>query len=662
MRFLSIPIHSIRFKLIVSLIGVSLLIGLISLLVGGNLLYRSVLDEAGNRIRQDLNVARVIYDDRVEALRLALEITAATTNFRQAITSTDLRAVSDMLLGSSDRLQLDFWGVTDENGRTLLPRGADQPENVPPTQINPFVFQALEKKMPVSGTIILDREQLQAENPTLGDRAFIQIQQTPEPLEPSRRQVTAGLTIGAAVPFYVEGRPAGVIYGGSLLNHDTAIVDRIGETVFENETYRGHKVGTATIFLEDLRIATSVKDPSGKRAIGTFASPEVARQVLDEGTKWTDRARVLADWYITAYEPITDLMGKRVGMLYVGVLEAKYADVRIKAITVFAAITFAGMLTAIVLGWLITGRVMRPVSHLIRASSEISSGNFDIDIGPISKDDIGQLQKNFLLMTDALKEREACQKVESEIRLIQSEKQASVGKLAAGVAHEINNPLTAVLTFTHLILRRKDLPAEVRTDLETVATQTERVREIVKSLLDFARQTAITPEPMDINGLIEDSVKLMKNQAHIKGVALAFTGAEGLSDFTLDRNQCQSVLINMIINALDATPADGRIDIRTRQTDTDTDNGRGVEITITDTGSGIPPDHMEKLFDPFFTTKDVGKGTGLGLAVSAGIIQRHGGTIKVKSKPGAGTTFTLWLPQDPVDLFPGSDPDQEGGI
>ncbi len=152
---------------------------------------------------------------------------------------------------------------------------------------------------------------------------------------------------------------------------------------------------------------------------------------------------------------------------------------------------------------------------MIRASAEISSGNFSPDIGPISRDDIGQLQKKFLKMTGALKEREERQRAESEICLFQSEKQASVGKLAAGVAHEINNPLTAVLTFTHLILRRKDLPDEVRSDLETIAEQTERVRKIVKSLLDFSRQTEIRPERINLNRLIQKSVRLMENQALI---------------------------------------------------------------------------------------------------------------------------------------------------
>ena len=494
---------------------------------------------------------------------------------------------------------------------------------------------------------MLDREQLLAENLSLVEQATIENHSAANPEDSSSHKVTRGLTSGAAVPVFFNDHPIGVIYAGFLLNRDTLIVDKIGETVFRNEIYKDRNVGTATIFLDDFRVSTSVKDSAGNRALGTRVSPEVAQHVLGDGDKWTGRARVLDDWYIAAYEPIVDFTGKRVGMLYVGVLEAKYADVRRRAITVFIGITLAGVLVAIVMGWLFTSLVMRPVSHLIRASAEISSGNFSPDIGPISKDDIGQLQQKFLTMADALKDREERQKAESETRLIQSEKQASVGKLAAGVAHEINNPLTAVLTFAHLILRRKDLPDEVRTDLGTVVAQTERVRGIVRSLLDFSRQTELNPETIDINSLIADSVKLMENQALIKGVQLSFLKEDNLPFLTLDRNQFQSVLINMIINALDATHADGKIEIETSRTGIGNDTG--VEIRITDTGSGISPDHMDQLFDPFFTTKAVGKGTGLGLAVSAGIIQRHGGSIKVKSKLDSGTTFTIWLPRRPAD-------------
>ena len=646
MKLSFIRIDSIRFKLITSLIGVSLFIGMISLLVGGNLLYRAVLDEANHRIRQDLNVARVIYDERVDSVRMALEITASDPGFLSAVASGSETVVLETARSLAHRLHLDFWTITDSDGQVVHRMGLGAATTKRLWSTHPLMVRAIAESKTVAGTVVLDHAGLMTENPALAGRSNLRIHPSPDRTGTPARHGTAALTTGAAVPIGDGRSLSGFIYGGYLLNGSTGIVDKIGETVFKNETYKGIEVGTATIFHQDLRIATSVKDSSGNRALGTTASREVAQRVLKEGKKWTARARVLNDWYITAYEPITDIAGQRVGMLYVGVLEAKYRDVRKRAIAVFAAITLAGVGIAIVLGWLFTGRIMRPISDLIRASTEISKGNFSPHLGPVSRDDIGQLQNNFLIMAEALKERDERQKAESEIRLIQSEKQASVGNLAAGVAHEINNPLTAVLTFTHLILRRKDLPEEVRADLETVAAQTERVRQIVKSLLDFSRQTALKPESTNINRLVEDSARLMENQALIKGVALSVTKDDRLPRIILDRNQCQSVLINMIINALDATDSGGAIEIETLRTTTD--EGEGVEIRISDTGCGIGPDHMDKIFDPFFTTKEMGKGTGLGLAVSAGIIQRHGGTITVHSKPASGTTFTLWLPHRPA--------------
>ncbi|BBO69466.1 two-component sensor histidine kinase [Desulfosarcina alkanivorans] len=646
MHFRLTKIHSIRVKLIISLIAVSLFIGLISLTVGGKLLYQSVIDEANNRVRQDLNVARLIYEERINAVRLALEVIASNHEYSGKGSAAGLLAVAESVDQLSDRLKLDFSGITDARGQVISGSATTAREISAPGPLHPLAGHTLEKRQTVTGTLVMDRDQLMAESPSMADRADITIRSSGKADGAPAHRETSGLTVGAAVPIVVDGSIAAVLYGGFLLNRDTTIVDKIGATVFKNEVYKGRNVGTATIFYKDLRIATSVKDPSGKRALGTLASPQVARHVLEKGEKWTDRARVLDDWTITAYEPIADIAGKRVGMLYVGVLEAKYSDIRRRAIVVFGGITLAGVIIAIALEWLFAGRIMRPVSNLIRASAEISSGNFSPNIGTISRGDIGQLQKKFLIMAGALKEREERQRAESETRLIQSEKQASVGKLAAGVAHEINNPLTAVLTFTHLILRRKDLPAEVRSDLETVAAQTERVRGIVKSLLDFSRQTEISTETVNINSLVEDSVGLMKNQALIKDVHLSFKGEAGLPALTLDRNQFQSVLINMIINALDATPSAGKIEIRT--TRADHNDAPGVEIRIADNGSGISPEHMDQLFDPFFTTKAVGKGTGLGLAVSAGIIQRHGGTINVRSRLESGTTFTIWLPRQQV--------------
>ncbi|ACL03858.1 histidine kinase [Desulfatibacillum aliphaticivorans] len=624
------------------MIAITLFIGAISLMIGVNLLYRSVVNEAGARVGQDLNVARVIYDRQIECVRLALELSASTPSLADALSSGNEPEAARALNAVALKLNPNILGISDSQGRIIYRREAEIQGDALNTAPNPLVVKALESKATVAGSLVMDNQELALENPELARFAPIRVRKNPEDMEAQPHEMTKALMVGAAAPVFSGDRLVGVIYGGFLLNKDTQIVDKIGETVFKNEKYKGRSVGTATIFYQNLRVATSVKDPQGYRAIGTFASEEVNSRVLGKGEKWTDRAKVLDEWYITAYEPLTDIMGRRVGMLYVGVLEAKYNDIRTKAISVFVKIILASAAIAIILGWLITRRIMAPVSHLIQASAEISRGNFTPDIGPISRDDIGQLQRKFLKMTTALKEREESQKAQSEIRLIQSEKQASVGKLAAGVAHEINNPLTAVLTFTHMILRRTDLPGEVRSDLETVASQTERVRKIVKSLLDFSRQSALTPESLDVNGLIQESVKLLENQALIKGVSLSFRGDDNLPLFTLDHNQCQSVLINMIINALDATPSGGKISIQTKRASLE--NANGVEIKISDTGTGIASEHMDKLFDPFFTTKEVGKGTGLGLAVSAGIIQRHGGSISVNSTLGEGTAFTIWLP------------------
>jgi two-component system NtrC family sensor kinase len=495
--------------------------------------------------------------------------------------------------------------------------------------------------VPVSGTVILNREFLAAEDPELAEQADIRFIPTPRAAPRDEKEETSGMALAAGIPIFENDEFLGVIYGGVLLSRSTDIVDTVRDTVFQHETYKGRSIGTATIFFNDLRISTNVLTPEGKRAIGTRVSKEVRDYVLTEGKKWTDRAFVVNDWYITAYEPIEDIFGERVGMLYVGVLEAKYADMRRNALSILVIITVAGMILAIGLGYILADKIMNPVHRLIKASEQVSEGDLTPDIGTVSKDEIGVLQKTFLDMVAAMGRRTAA----AENQILQSEKQASVGRLAAGVAHEINNPLTGVLTYTHMLLRRKDIGDDIRADLEVIADSTERVRTIVKGLLEFSRQTKLTPEPTQVNHLIGSTISLVENQALVKGVSIKFNPGENLPMVVLDRGQFQSVLLNMIINALDATEPGDTITLYTATGLSASDSSRkGVEITIADTGSGIPPENLDKLFDPFFTTKEVGKGTGLGLSVSLGIVQRHGGTIRVQSEVGKGTRFFVWLP------------------
>jgi len=634
--------YSTRSKLILSFLGVSILVCGVALIVGGQLLYKAVLNEATTRVRLDLNAAREIYLTRIKGVKVALNITTLGPVFRTSLEKHDAQRLVGLLRNVAQQTELDFAGIVTKEGKTLCRIG---PHSIPkePTPPNPIANLALQQRTAVSGTVILNNKLLFAEDPELANRARIKFIPTKRATPRLEAEELSGMALAAAVPVFEAGNFLGVLYGGVLLNRSQEIVDRVRDTVFQQETYNGRSIGTATIFLNDLRISTNVVSPDGNRAIGTLASEEVKEHVLVEGKKWIDRAFVVNDWYITAYEPIEDIFGQRVGMLYVGVLEAKYADVRRKALSIFIIVTVAGMALAIGLGTLIANRASRPVQQLIEASIQVSEGNLSPEIGPISKSNIGVLQKTFKEMLTSLQERDK----QSEIKLLQSEKQASIGKLAGGVAHEINNPLTGIFTFTHMLLRQKDLPAEVRSDLETIAQETERVRKIVKGLLDFSRQTELDREPTDVNRLVRYTLSLVENQALIKGINLNFEPGEGLPMITLDRNQMQSVLLNIIMNALDATDAGGSITITTNiGISTSKPGQKGIEILCADTGCGIPPENLNRLFDPFFTTKEVGHGTGLGLSVSYGIVERHGGTIWAQSKVGKGSTFKVWLPTE----------------
>jgi two-component system NtrC family sensor kinase len=634
-------LYSTRSKLIAGFLGVSLLVAAVSLFIGVRILDQHVFGEARNRVRQDLNAVSEMYLTRVRHIKTSLGITTLGFAFISSLREKNAADLVLRLERMAKLADLDFAGIVLEDGGTLCRIGPNAFPVAGAKDENPITRPVLDSRIPVSGTLVLDSDFLIAENPYLAERAHIPLAAGDDSTLRSGKEETSGMVMAAAVPVFEGSRLVGVLYGGVLLNRSETLVDTVRGTVFQGETYKGRSVGAATIFLGDARISTNVMTADGERALGTRVSPAVREHVLGRGKLWTDRAFVVSDWYITAYRPIEDIFGQRVGMLYVGVLEDKYADIRRETLTVYIMITVAGMLLAVGLGYLVANRISAPIQRLINASRQVGEGNLTPELGPPEKGEIGVLQRTFREMVTAV----GRQRATSEAHIIHSQKQASVGRLAAGVAHEINNPLTGVLTYTHMLLRRKELAPEIRSDLQTIAEATERVRKIVKGLLDFSRQTRLDPEPTDINRLAASTIALVEYQALVKGVAIKFNPGESLPGLIVDRSQIQSVLINIIINALDATGPGGTIRVFTAAGLSSRDVGqKGVEITVADTGCGIPSENLDKLFEPFFTTKVVGQGTGLGLAVSLGIVQRHGGHIRVQSEIGKGSRFFIWLP------------------
>lgn len=339
-------------------------------------------------------------------------------------------------------------------------------------------------------------------------------------------------------------------------------------------------------------------------------------------------------------------------------------------------ILFGGLFVSIIsvaLCIILYNFVSKPISLLEEGMKRIAQGDLDYEIKINTSDEMGLLARTFNNMTNDIKRykenmenwtkalEEEIQKKTAEImkaheQLINAEKLASLGRMAAGVAHELNSPLTGIVTFAHLMLKR--LPPENkqdREDLEIIIEQANRCSKIIKGLLGFSRKATAERVEININTLLDSTIAMVRNQAKFHNIKFVLNFDESLPMIHVDPNQMQQVFLNLLINAADAMNERGQITIATRTVGESEETPwfkmghpqegkKYIEIEFTDTGPGIPEEYMGKIFEPFFTTKPVGKGTGLGLAVSYGIIKRHGGNITVRSEPGKGASFFIRLP------------------
>jgi len=234
--------------------------------------------------------------------------------------------------------------------------------------------------------------------------------------------------------------------------------------------------------------------------------------------------------------------------------------------------------------------------------------------------------------------KDITKEIKFEKKMMQQEKLVSIGRLSAGVAHEINNPLTTILTSSMLIQEDLEEGTQIYNELAIISNEALRCRKIVKSLLDFARQSKSFKKMDDLNEVIKESLVLTRKQAKFKDIDLATRLAPHLPKLTIDRDKIQQTIINLTLNAIEATPSGGKIRLFSHYLE----KKNTIEIVVNDTGEGILPENLYKIFDPFFTTKK--NGTGLGLAITHGIIEQHGGTIVAQSTPGRGTSFHITFP------------------
>jgi two-component system NtrC family sensor kinase len=305
---------------------------------------------------------------------------------------------------------------------------------------------------------------------------------------------------------------------------------------------------------------------------------------------------------------------------------------------VFLGVVIATTLASLLLLVLANELVLRPIKSVVAMAQRVIGGDMTARVGIRPPGEMGTLCFAVDSMAQAVAEREEMLRLATQQQIGRSEQLASVGRLAAGIAHEINNPLVGVLAFADMMREKENMDEQDRQDLDLIIRETKRVREIVRGLLDFARETPAKKSHVDINELIRQTLRLLGKRDAFASIFIVEDLDDDLPPVDVDRNQLQQVLMNLMLNACESMSAGG-----TLMADSSASDGR-VVVKLTDTGCGIKPEHLDKIFEPFFTTKPVGEGTGLGLAVSYGIIQQHGGTLEVQSEAGRGTTFTITLP------------------
>ncbi|GLO69217.1 two-component sensor histidine kinase [Phaeobacter inhibens] len=505
----------------------------------------------------------------------------------------------------------------------------------------------------------------------LRNRARIPLIETEAAAPTTRPAEDRGMVIHSAAPVTTPGSE-GVLVAGRLLNRDLDFIDTINALVYLGDSHRISRKGTATLFLDDTRISTNVRLFEDVRALGTRVSQAVRDAVLGDGQTWLDRAFVVNDWYISGYLPLTDSFGKRVGMLYVGFLEAPFAAAKVSAYwTVVLSFLSVLLLSAPLFLWLAKG-IFAPLEKMSHTMTRVERGDLAARNGNVGRrDEIGQVAAHLDSLLDQVQDRDqklrdwagelnarvdqrtaelraANEKLEATYKqLVMSEKLASIGEITAGVAHEINNPIAVIQGNVDVMRMTLGSATEgVETELALIDDQILRISAIVGKLLQFARPTEFGTfeERLDLAPVVSDCLVLVDHVVTKQDIAVTKQFGETPA-VRIDPGELQQVVINLILNAVQAMEGSGQLLLTLREMDRDNVNGACLEVA--DTGSGIAEKDLPSVFNPFYTTK-LGEGTGLGLSISQTLIQRAGGVISAENRVEdgkiVGAVFSIWLP------------------
>ncbi|MGD9834322.1 MAG: cache domain-containing protein [Piscinibacter sp.] len=654
-RFRDLPIRGKLLAMVLVPLAVVLpLLGVI-LLAWASLAFDRLLI---TKVQADLAVANGYFERVLGEVGSSAATVAESHALQQALARRPADELVPLLQRFKAREGLDFINLRRDDGSlvatdyALAPEGGGSP-----------AWRARAGSERQGSVEVLEPGALSQLAPALLPRVDVPLVPTRNAAPTERAQEDRAMVVLASAPVITpDGQRLGHVQAGVLLNRNLAFIDHINRIVYPDGSLPFGSQGTATLFLDDVRISTNVRlfgADSTNRAIGTRVSQTVRDAVLGNGSTWLDRAFVVSDWYVSGYQPLVDGGGQRVGMLYVGFLEQPFTWLKWGTLAAIGVVFFAVMIAAAGVSLRGARGIFRPIEQMAQTMQRVEGGEMAARVGHVrSNDEVGQLAGHLDHLLDAIAEKtRALERWNAELdakvaertraleaaqqQLLRSEKLAAVGQLTASIAHEVNNPIAVIQG--NLDLARELLGEDaqrVHGELRLVDEQVERMRLIVTQLLQFARPNEFAGyvDNVDTREVLEGCLVLV---AHL----LSRTQIALVRDFratrqpALNRNELQQVIVNLLVNAIHAMPDGGTLSLATRDAGDDT-----VEIDVADTGAGLPPDILAELFQPFVTHKK--DGTGLGLWISRSIVERYGGDIRAADRPEGGAVFTVVLRLD----------------